>query len=138
MCLIFLIAGTVNTTAAYARNRQMSTLPESWSGPSGIPLPATKRSGRVAPEWSNSQEQKEQEECILASSSPLTMPSLPGLRTISQMISDTLELTRILRHCFGKEKIYLMGHSGGSFIGIHAVARAPELYHAYRGRTSRN
>jgi len=53
--------------------------------------------------------------------------------TLEQMISDTLELTKILRHRFGKEKIYLMGHSGGSFIGIHAVASAPELYHAYLG-----
>jgi pimeloyl-ACP methyl ester carboxylesterase len=26
-----------------------------------------------------------------------------------------------------------MGHSGGSFLGMQAVARAPELYHAYVG-----
>ena len=26
-----------------------------------------------------------------------------------------------------------MGHSGGTFIGIQAAARAPELYHAYIG-----
>ena len=26
-----------------------------------------------------------------------------------------------------------MGHSGGSFIGVYAAARAPELYHAYIG-----
>jgi pimeloyl-ACP methyl ester carboxylesterase len=38
-----------------------------------------------------------------------------------------------LRQRFGQEKIYLMGHSGGSFIGIQAVARVPELYHAYIG-----
>ena len=49
------------------------------------------------------------------------------------MISDTLELTNYLRHRFGKDKIYLMGHSGGTFIGIQAAARAPELYHAYIG-----
>jgi len=30
-------------------------------------------------------------------------------------------------------KIYLMGHSWGSFIGIQAVARAPQLFHAYVG-----
>ena len=26
-----------------------------------------------------------------------------------------------------------MGHSGGTFIGIHVAAQAPELYHAYIG-----
>ncbi|MGB9687157.1 MAG: alpha/beta fold hydrolase, partial [Rectinema subterraneum] len=32
-----------------------------------------------------------------------------------------------------QEKIYLMGHSWGSFLGIQAAARAPELYYAYIG-----
>jgi pimeloyl-ACP methyl ester carboxylesterase len=49
------------------------------------------------------------------------------------MISDTLEVTNYLRQRFAKEKIYLMGHSGGTFIGIQAAARAPELYYAYIG-----
>jgi pimeloyl-ACP methyl ester carboxylesterase len=53
--------------------------------------------------------------------------------TLDQMISDTLEMTNYLRQRFGKEKIYLMGHSGGTFIGIRAAARAPELYYAYIG-----
>ena len=52
---------------------------------------------------------------------------------LEQMISDTLELTNYLRQRFGQDKIYLMGHSGGSFIGIQAAARAPELYYAYIG-----
>jgi len=53
--------------------------------------------------------------------------------TLEQMISDTLEVTSYLRNRFGKEKIYLMGHSGGTFIAIQAAARAPELYYAYIG-----
>jgi pimeloyl-ACP methyl ester carboxylesterase len=53
--------------------------------------------------------------------------------TEEQLISDTLALTNTLRNRFGKEKIFLMGHSGGSFIGIQAAARAPELYYAYLG-----
>lgn len=53
--------------------------------------------------------------------------------TLEQLISDTLAVTNYLRHRFGKEKIYLMGHSGGTFIGIQAAARAPELYNAYIG-----
>jgi pimeloyl-ACP methyl ester carboxylesterase len=57
----------------------------------------------------------------------------PETMTLEQMISDTLEVTNYLRHRFGKEKIYLMGHSGGTFIGIQAAARAPELFYAYIG-----
>jgi pimeloyl-ACP methyl ester carboxylesterase len=53
--------------------------------------------------------------------------------TAEQMIADTLEVTNYLRQRFNKEKIYLMGHSGGTFIGIQAAARAPELYYAYIG-----
>jgi pimeloyl-ACP methyl ester carboxylesterase len=53
--------------------------------------------------------------------------------TLEQMISDTLEVTNYLRHRFGQDKIYLMGHSGGTFIGIQAAAQAPELYYAYIG-----
>jgi pimeloyl-ACP methyl ester carboxylesterase len=48
-----------------------------------------------------------------------------------QLIADTLELANDLRKRFGQEKIYLMGHSGGTFIGMQAAARAPELFHAY-------
>ena len=57
----------------------------------------------------------------------------PETLTLEQMISDTIEVTNYLRHRFGKEKIYLMAHSGGTFIGIQAAARTPELYYAYIG-----
>jgi len=57
----------------------------------------------------------------------------PETMTLEQMMSDTLELTNYLRQRFGKEKIYLMGHSGGTFIGIQVAAQWPELYHAYIG-----
>jgi len=53
--------------------------------------------------------------------------------TLEQMIADTLEVTNYLRQRLGVEKLYLMGHSGGTFIGIQAAARRPELYHAYIG-----
>ena len=53
--------------------------------------------------------------------------------TVEQSIADTLTVTNYLRQRFGKEKIYMLAHSGGSFIGIQAAARAPELYHAYLG-----
>lgn len=57
----------------------------------------------------------------------------PETMTLGQMISDTKEVTNYLRKRFGKDKIYLMGHSGGTFIGIQVASQAPELYHAYIG-----
>jgi pimeloyl-ACP methyl ester carboxylesterase len=53
--------------------------------------------------------------------------------TAEQFISDTLEVTNYLCKRFGKEKIYLMTHSWGSYIGIQAAAREPEFYYAYIG-----
>jgi pimeloyl-ACP methyl ester carboxylesterase len=55
------------------------------------------------------------------------------LITLEQIISDTHELTNYLRKRFKQDKIYLMGRSGGTFIGIQAAAKAPALYHAYIG-----
>ncbi len=52
---------------------------------------------------------------------------------MEQYIQDTLTMTNYLRRQFNQDKIYLMGYSGGTFIGILAAARAPELYHAYIG-----
>ncbi len=57
----------------------------------------------------------------------------PETMTAEQFVSDTLEVTNYLRQHFGKEKIYLMAHSWGSYIGIQAAAREPELYYAYIG-----
>lgn len=57
----------------------------------------------------------------------------PETLTEEQIVSDTLEVTNYLRKRFGQEKIYLMGHSWGSYIGIQAAAQAPEMYNAYIG-----
>lgn len=53
--------------------------------------------------------------------------------TTEQLISDIIAVTDYLCKRFGREKIYLMAHSWGTFPGIQAAARAPELYHAYIG-----
>jgi pimeloyl-ACP methyl ester carboxylesterase len=57
----------------------------------------------------------------------------PESMTFDQLISDVIEVTNYLRNRFKQEKIYLMAHSGGTFIGIQAAAQAPELYNAYLG-----
>jgi pimeloyl-ACP methyl ester carboxylesterase len=61
-------------------------------------------------------------------------PSIPPeTMTLEQFIADTLAVTDYLRNRFSKQKIYLMAHSGGTFIGLQAAARAPEVYCAYIG-----
>jgi pimeloyl-ACP methyl ester carboxylesterase len=59
-------------------------------------------------------------------------PAIPRASlTTEQFIADTLTVTDYLRRRFGQEKIFLMGHSGGTFFGIQAAARAPDRFHAY-------
>ena len=53
--------------------------------------------------------------------------------TTGQFVFDTIKVTNYLRERFGQDKIYLMGHSWGSYIAIQAAAKSPELYHAYIG-----
>ena len=61
-------------------------------------------------------------------------PRIPaGTLTSEQLVADTLAVTDYLRGRFGQRRVYLMGHSGGSFIGLQAAARAPDRYHAYIG-----
>jgi pimeloyl-ACP methyl ester carboxylesterase len=57
----------------------------------------------------------------------------PALITSEQLIDDTLAVACYLRERFGTKKIYLMAHSGGTFIGLQAVARDPGLFAAYVG-----
>lgn len=52
---------------------------------------------------------------------------------VDQFVSDAIELINILRMKFNKEKIYLMGHSWGSMIGMLLIKQHPELFHAYIG-----
>jgi pimeloyl-ACP methyl ester carboxylesterase len=58
-------------------------------------------------------------------------PSTPI--TVDQLVNDAIALTEHLRRRFRQDRIYLMGHSGGTFLGLRVVQRAPELFHAYIG-----
>lgn len=53
--------------------------------------------------------------------------------TVEQMISDTIEAVHYLCQRFHKDKVYVMGHSWGSMLGVLTVQKAPELFHAYIG-----
>lgn len=52
---------------------------------------------------------------------------------VDQMIADTIAVTNYLRERFQQDKIYVMGHSWGSVLGILTVQKAPELFVAYLG-----
>ncbi len=53
--------------------------------------------------------------------------------TLDQMLLDTVALSQWLVKEYSQEKIYLMGHSWGSFLGLLAIDKSPELYYAYMG-----
>lgn len=57
----------------------------------------------------------------------------PESMTVERFIEDTIAVARYLCQRFGVEKVHLMAHSWGSFIGLQAAARAPELFHSYIG-----
>lgn len=53
--------------------------------------------------------------------------------SVGRTLEDTFELTRILRTRFGQERIYLVGHSWGSYLGLLAARAHPEYYLAFVG-----
>jgi pimeloyl-ACP methyl ester carboxylesterase len=57
----------------------------------------------------------------------------PESMTIDRLVADAIEVADHLRHRFGQDRIYLLGHSWGSFLGVQVAAKAPERFHAYIG-----
>jgi L-proline amide hydrolase len=57
----------------------------------------------------------------------------PTTITTSQFLADLFVVVDHLRGEFGRDKIYLLGHSHGSYLGILAATRNPELFQAYIG-----
>ena len=61
-------------------------------------------------------------------------PSTPPPPSRSnQAVADTIELTEYLRKRFDEEKIYLLGESWGTILGVLTVQQRPDLYHALIG-----
>ncbi|NVO20694.1 MAG: alpha/beta hydrolase [Bacteroidetes bacterium] len=56
-----------------------------------------------------------------------------GSMTFEQLTSDVIEVSNYLRKRFGKGKIYLMAHSGGTPFAIMAAAQQPQIFYAYIG-----
>lgn len=53
--------------------------------------------------------------------------------TIDRYVADLLELTDMLRERFDEQRIYLVGHSWGTIIGVLAAQQRPDMFHAYIG-----
>lgn len=53
--------------------------------------------------------------------------------SVHRMLEDTYELTRMLRERFSQDRIYLVAHSWGTYLGLLAIQGHPEYYSAYIG-----
>lgn len=53
--------------------------------------------------------------------------------SVRSRLDDTFELTRLLRERFERDRIYLLGHSWGSYLGLLAAGERPEYYRAFVG-----
>lgn len=57
----------------------------------------------------------------------------PSTMTVKQMVEDTREVTEYLKSRFGQDKIYLMGNSWGTYLGVKTIEKYTENYLAYIG-----
>ncbi len=53
--------------------------------------------------------------------------------TIGQYISDSVEMVQYLCEYLGKEKLFILGISFGTVLGMHVLKQRPERIHAYVG-----
>ncbi|HET9520824.1 MAG TPA: alpha/beta fold hydrolase [Candidatus Limnocylindrales bacterium] len=53
--------------------------------------------------------------------------------TLERAVADVIDLTDYLRARFDEEKIYLMGESWGTILGVLAVQERPDLFYAWIG-----
>ena len=60
-------------------------------------------------------------------------PSAPALLTPERFQQDAEEVVQWARRRFGKRKVFVLGHSWGSMLGLKLAAAHPEWLHAYIG-----
>jgi pimeloyl-ACP methyl ester carboxylesterase len=53
--------------------------------------------------------------------------------TLERAVDDVIELAELLRDRFDERRIYLMGESWGTILGVLAVRERPDLFHAWIG-----
>ena len=52
---------------------------------------------------------------------------------VQQMIEDTKKVTDYLKERFNQDKIFILGHSWGTYLGIKTIEQFPNDYYAYIG-----
>lgn len=57
----------------------------------------------------------------------------PQSMSMTQLVADAHELTQLLKARFKTNKIYLLGHSSGTMLGVLLAKQYPQDYHAYIG-----
>lgn len=53
--------------------------------------------------------------------------------SLKQIAADGVSVTEYLLSRFGKEKLFLQGHSWGTLVSVHMISERPELFAAYFG-----
>ncbi|MGA2335524.1 MAG: alpha/beta hydrolase [Terriglobales bacterium] len=59
--------------------------------------------------------------------------SITPTLTLERMVGDAEEMTSWIRLNLGKQKIFVMGHSWGSYLGLELAERHPDWLYAYIG-----
>ena len=65
---------------------------------------------------------------------PLNDPKeLAPTLTVNRYRDDAIELIELLRHKYKQRKVFLLGHSWGSIVGLSVAVKRPDLLYAYIG-----
>ena len=59
--------------------------------------------------------------------------ALASTLTPERYRDDAVELIELLRKRYGQRKVFVLGHSWGSIVGLMVAAKRPDLLHAYIG-----
>src|SRR5699024_2568674 len=53
--------------------------------------------------------------------------------TVEQLVDDTIEVVKYLRGKYSQDKVFILGHSWGTYLGSLVANKNPGLFHAYIG-----
>jgi pimeloyl-ACP methyl ester carboxylesterase len=53
--------------------------------------------------------------------------------TVDRLVEDIAEIVQLVSARFAQHKVILVGQSWGSLLGVYAIKRHPDLFHAYLG-----